>query len=708
MAAPAADANAQRVEGRIRGLHAPAYVAVLDETYAVASEGQTNADGAFNLQLPPDATPHLLAVQPDDPVGDHGIGVYRCQPRVFALRRAPRESGALHVDVELPPSGALILRGRDAKGAILRWAEWERRGTFGGVFAYASDLDHEASPGVVWPVYDAGSRREGAAREKGLPAIHLPPGGPYVVHVLYWQTDGYGRLHLRMDNAGRGYQIDGAGASVLLDVNWELAGTAVADLARRSQEWPALTRLEAAALEQQMERALSSENDEARAKAADAVLVAALEARDRLELAAARERIPSVRQGRIALRVRDAGGGPVAGARLQVTQEEHGFLLGAFDGGEFDAAPWRAAREAGFNLATVLAGWGWSDAAAGADLAMQAQAAGLPQLREMGFATKVHGAVWMQDYGILPQRAMKLPARAAASANLEQLRALVRAWRDEGNLWEVVNEPATTNIAGLSRPEMAKLMSEAAAIVREAEAGRTLVNSPHESDYGRKHLIFNLDGRPADGFPETYISFLQRAEASEALDGIDVIGLQFYPGAHLNEETFGGVLAPAAPPSHLLDLVALYSRFGRPIHITEFSLPASCANPERAGWWRKPWDEAVQAEYAEAVLTLAMAAPQVESLTWWDVAAEGSSVVDGSLLRADGSPRPVLERIRECLRRWTTSFEGQTDAEGEAACDAFWGRHRIRVELPDGRSLERQVDVLPGETAAVEFGAENN
>ena len=131
----------------------------------------------------------------------------------------------------------------------------------------------------------------------------------------------------------------------------------------------------------------------------------------------------------------------------------------------------------------------------------------------------------------------------------------------------------------------------------------------------------------------------------------DVVGLQYYPGFHFNE-SFGGLQGPATTPSWLVDTFARYAALKRPIHITEFSVPSSYQSDWTSGYWREPWTEQTQADYAEMVFTLAYADPNVHSITWWDVMDKKSSVTTGGLCDANGAPKPALARLKKLIADW--------------------------------------------------------
>ncbi len=355
-------------------------------------------------------------------------------------------------------------------------------------------------------------------------------------------------------------------------------------------------------------------------------------------------------------------------------------------------------------MATVLLGWNWTQSPKVKPQAID-EVFGISALRELGYAVKAHGVVWLQEYGILPERAFTMRPDELRGALLEHQRALLEVFAEEVGLWEAMNEPANTNLPRLPREEVIGLLDGAAENI--SEWGRpALVNGPHEFSYGGKYLVYGVDNQPVKGYPLTYSEFLETAGAMGALEEVDIIGLQFYPGFHLNEQ-FGGLEGPAFTPAHILDTLDHYAGFGKPLHITELSLPSSYAPDWSAGYWREPWTPETQADYAEAVYTLAFAHPSVHSITWWDILDEKPAVVSGGLLSADGSPKPVIERLRGLMASWRTTAEQAPSAEGRAGFEAFGGDYTLTLTLPDGRAISRELHVLERFSSVIEIDVEN-
>lgn len=593
------------------------FVGALDSTWAMKAYATTTTDGAF--QIDSSGTDGYIVVQPPANERPSGIGAYAHAPRVY------RWNGETDLSIVLPATACIVLKAYDANGTLSRWRDFESRGMFGAQFAYAVNLDDEMVPASCWPVYDAAAREKNSPREMGLPAFAIAPNLPAAVSILFWETAGAGKLMLRADNDGKGYSLPKSGDAIELELNVELASSAIAGFERRPLDQFSGTKWLVAALRQEMMRAKRMSTPEARAKRADTLLVQALTLRNSFEVEAARARI-------------DSG-----------DLDRGNFRFGAFEGSPYNPIAWNAAKKAGFDFATVMLGWDWTQRPDGtSDWPGLDRVFGISALKQSGFTIKAHGVVYLQDYGILPERAKTMSPDELITAITAHESDMIDAYGDAIDVWEVMNEPGHTNVVSMPKAKVFDLLRASAQTIKKH--GKTsLVNSAHESDYAAKFLTYNLDGTPVGDFRQTYSAFLADAMQQGVLTEIDIIGLQFYPGFHFNA-TFGGQEGPAVPPYWIVETAERYAkRFGKPIHITEFSVPSKQESTWKNGYWMAPWSESSSAEYVEQVYTLAYGCSAIESVTYWDVTDEKPSVVTGGLASSGGTPKESLKRISKFI-----------------------------------------------------------
>jgi hypothetical protein len=136
--------------------------------------------------------------------------------------------------------------------------------------------------------------------------------------------------------------------------------------------------------------------------------------------------------------------------------------------------------------------------------------------------------------------------------------------------------------------------------------------------------------------------------------------------AGINFEAFGleieqGVPARGGYTRDLFQISSLLDRFstiGRPVFVTALGTPArhtpdpgdrseGKVDPAPAGWWKRPWDPQLQAEWIDTVYKLALSKPFIESVAWANLADANASVPAGGLLDDMLKPKPAFHKIQE-------------------------------------------------------------
>ena len=107
------------------------------------------------------------------------------------------------------------------------------------------------------------------------------------------------------------------------------------------------------------------------------------------------------------------------------------------------------------------------------------------------------------------------------------------------------------------------------------------------------------------------------------------------------------------------NLIEQFGVFGKPLHLT-LAAPSHrvtdvmIADPRskqpvdaEAGHWRKPWSEAMQSHWLEAVFQIGLSKPYVESIAWQELLDHQQIDLPMSgLLSEDRQPKPALARVR--------------------------------------------------------------
>jgi GH35 family endo-1,4-beta-xylanase len=169
-------------------------------------------------------------------------------------------------------------------------------------------------------------------------------------------------------------------------------------------------------------------------------------------------------------------------------------------------------------------------------------------------------------------------------------------------------------------------------------------------------------------------------------------------------------------PESLYKHMDLYSKFERPLQITEVTVPAYS--------WEKE-DEEIQAEIIEKLYSIWFSHPNVEQIIYWNLvdgyahlwdpdpekikASQGDMTLGenyyyGGLLRFDLSRKPAYFKIKELLqKRWHTEAELVTDKNGSAEFRGFYGDYSavissseevIRTKISLSKTSENRFDII--------------
>lgn len=158
---------------------------------------------------------------------------------------------------------------------------------------------------------------------------------------------------------------------------------------------------------------------------------------------------------------------------------------------------------------------------------------------------------------------------------------------------------------------------------------------------------------------------------------IDSIGMQFHmfwPREDEAEEA-----KAVCDPGHLFKVLDQYADFGKPIQITEVTVPAYSQDPE---------DEAIQAEILKNLYSIWFSHPNMEAIVYWNMVdgyahgaepgdmTKGENRYHGALLRHDMSPKPAFNVLDELINKtWHTSVN--TVASGSLQTKGFYGVYAL-------------------------------
>ncbi|MGI6150041.1 MAG: endo-1,4-beta-xylanase, partial [Limnochordia bacterium] len=555
---------------------AGATVNALDASGVVVETGITNAegkvvfdrDGVINLEVFP-------------PKWEEAASDIQYLPSKKRLPGTPRPS-VNDVVVELADAVPVKLRAYDLDGKPLSSAV--KSSQLNPAQASCFDLQDLPASGVIhWSKHDA------------CPYLLLPQNGARKLALL-WTAPGYGRIVCWADNGGRGFTACEANDGIFL--NRELALTA----------WQRLTKEQAAAERGGYTLSSSTQDQIAQAQAAieaiadtseerqqamlaDKALGICLQAGEQLVFERAQQRIQRHRNKPRTIAVGEQFGKDAApGMTVRYRQLTHDFKFGVFvnpDTHPIQRVPlsssvlWERLREMGINLLPIPLLWSLLEAERGNrqdDKIYDRFPAS--ELREAGFHLKDHISIWFwqgrypdQWGAFMPDWLYELSPAEILEAVYEHKSRIVEKFSPHIQDWQAINEAmlSHTNGVNLTLDETVAVVETVIRAVRERVPNAVIeVNNCQ---------VFGEGIHPAvqeQGYelvPDQFYEIL----LERGVD-FDVIGMQMYYGGYMDSELFSGGF-PIRHPWDIEAIIKRYTRLGKPIRITEISVPSSYPSP---------------------------------------------------------------------------------------------------------------------------------
>ena len=184
---------------------------------------------------------------------------------------------------------------------------------------------------------------------------------------------------------------------------------------------------------------------------------------------------------------------------------------------------------------------------------------------------------------------------------------------------------------------------------------------------------------------------------------IDAIGMQYHL-FHRSELEYEKTRL-YLNPENLYKHMDLYSNFGKPLQITEVTVPAYSWESE---------DEEIQAEIIEKLYSIWFSHPNVEQIIYWNLVdgyahlwdpspekiatSQGDMTIGenyyyGGLLRFDLSPKLAYYKIKELIEeRWHTDTKIFTDENGSGEFRGFYGDYDAEITL-DGKKTVKKLSL---------------
>jgi GH35 family endo-1,4-beta-xylanase len=195
-------------------------------------------------------------------------------------------------------------------------------------------------------------------------------------------------------------------------------------------------------------------------------------------------------------------------------------------------------------------------------------------------------------------------------------------------------------------------------------------------------------------FTDPYYLYIENALLKGAR--IDAIGMQYH--MFFRKENYFNATRKYYNFDHLYKIMDLYSNFGKPIEITEITVPAFSGAEE---------DELHQAEIIENLYTLWFSHDKTTQIIYWNLVdgyahgttpgdmANGENYYYGGLLRFDLSEKPAYKTIKKLITEVWHTDETVITKEGKASVKAFYGDYEVEITA-DGKTVTKTIPLLKG------------
>ena len=182
---------------------------------------------------------------------------------------------------------------------------------------------------------------------------------------------------------------------------------------------------------------------------------------------------------------------------------------------------------------------------------------------------------------------------------------------------------------------------------------------------------------------------------------VDSVGMQF----HMFNPAKNVVSATRRfyDPQRLFDVMDTSAALGRPIQITEITIPA---------YSNDPGDEEVQAEILRELYRIWFSHRAMEAIIYWNLPdgyaafseagdfSKGENAYYGGLCRFDLTPKPAYQVVKDLFgKEWRTDFT--RDVPGRFAFRGFNGSYEI-VATSNGRTARQTFDLGPSYASTLE------
>jgi endo-1,4-beta-xylanase len=285
--------------------------------------------------------------------------------------------------------------------------------------------------------------------------------------------------------------------------------------------------------------------------------------------------------------------------------------------------------------------------------------------KSQGIKVSGHPLVWTHGDN-LPQWFRNLSVEEQRKALEKHVRDTVSRYKGKIDMWDVVNEAAwaKNTLAGMTMLDYTSLPFLWA----------------KESDPNT--LLAINDAHKITPSPEMELLMKILSDFNKNNVPYDIIGIQ----AHIDRMDRFRL-------EEVVEMLKKYEQFGKTIHVTEFT-PCSDGSTINNSWKQGKWTEEEQADYVAKFYKTCFSIPTVNSIGWWDTTDYSSWQTGGGVLRADLTPKPVYDALKNLIHvEWRTKTQGKTDKKGSYSFRGFHGKYDVSIVFSDGKKVKKDIHV---------------
>lgn len=185
---------------------------------------------------------------------------------------------------------------------------------------------------------------------------------------------------------------------------------------------------------------------------------------------------------------------------------------------------------------------------------------------------------------------------------------------------------------------------------------------------------------------------------------IDGVGMQFHMFHQGSAEDVVRKTRDFYDPMRLFDVMDTYAKLGRPLQITEITIPA---------YSEDPGDEETQAEILRTLYRIWFSHRAMKAIIYWNLPdgyaafaepgdfSGGENLYYGGLCRFDMTPKPAYRVVRDLFgKEWRTNFE--RDVGGQFSFRGFHGTYELEATA-NGRTVKQEFRLNPAFADRIEI-----